>query len=106
MTTNAGGPFGFLTVIARGNGVSRDARTDGDGRFEIHDLPAGAYTLVFQGERDNPRQSPPRLGSKEVTVTDGATEIVNVVLTPYVEPVDRGPCCKPYGAPPARRRVV
>ena len=27
------------------------------------------------------------------------------LVVPYEEP-DRGPCCKPYGAPPARRRVV
>lgn len=95
-----------MYVTATSGSLVRDAKTDTSGNFEIHDLQAGTYTLVLQPPSDNPRNSGPPPTQAQVTVRDGATEHVNVLLDPYTRPVDRGPCCKPYGAPPARRRVV
>lgn len=83
------------------DGGQKQARADATGRFLIEKLAPGNYTVWTNNPGGNPRVQPPR---RTVTVT--ANQSVNVTLNvqPYVP--DRGPCCKPYGAPPARRRVV
>ncbi|NVB79962.1 MAG: carboxypeptidase regulatory-like domain-containing protein [Kofleriaceae bacterium] len=80
--------------------AQRTVRTDAHGEFVFADLPAGRYELMF-GTRDDPRQRP---DTDYVQVKAG--EVSETKGTIYPEPVDTGPCCKPYGAPPARRRVV
>ena len=39
-------------------------------------------------------------------LSDGAMKRVDLSFTPPPVHIDGGPCCKPYGAPPARRRLV
>jgi hypothetical protein len=101
-------PYAHRTVTLSGGGVRRALRTDAKGQYEIRDLPAGNYTLTLERyEANQGHQPPPPAPMRAVVLVDGKTEIVDVTLAPYVAPAeDRGPCCKPYGAPPARRRVV
>ena len=106
LTNPTGVPIPNVRVMLHCTGVSKEGATGADGTFEFRDLQAGDYHVSFQQQSNHPRHQPPRGPTTKVTVADGATEHVKVVTTPYVVPVDRGPCCKPYGAPPARRRVV
>jgi hypothetical protein len=100
--SNAGGPQGMagIPVYLSGQGVNQQATTDQAGRFQFTKLAPGSYTVHLMGN-GNPRQAPPQ---QRVDVQPNATARVNLALYPSVP--DRGPCCKPYGAPPARRRVV
>ena len=75
-------------------------RTDANGEFVFRDLPPGTYGIVFQ-EPDRPNSN---MNMTEVAVTAGAITEARGMYEPI--PVDTGPCCKPYGAPPARRRIV
>jgi hypothetical protein len=75
--------------------------TDRQGRFVFDKLQPGHYQLQLGGHVSG-REPPPSI---HVDVADGSDqEVVLQLRSP--PPVDRGPCCKPYGAPPARRRVV
>lgn len=92
-------PHAMITLV--GTGLQLHTTADDRGRFAFHDLPAGQYQIVLQDPGGNPRQPPP---ARIVQLAAGGTEHVILNKPPYVP--DRGPCCKPYGAPPARRRVV
>lgn len=83
------------------DGKQEQARTDANGHFKFDNLAPGNYVVSTPNAGGNPRQAPPR---RAVTVTAHQSTQVTLNVTPYVP--DRGPCCKPYGAPPARRRVV
>lgn len=74
----------------------RTTTTDGKGAWAFTKLPAGDYTVVLEGAQ-SPRSSPQK---QYVTVTDRQAVRVDGKLYPP------RPCCMPYGAPPARRRVV
>jgi hypothetical protein len=89
----------YRHVEVRGNGVHLTATTEPDGTFAIRDLPPGSYQVVVPP--NHPRHSPI---TQVVTITSGATSKITIAMPTPVP--DRGPCCKPYGAPPARRRVV
>lgn len=78
----------------------RTVTTDARGEFVFADLPPGGYQVIFSMP-NNPRQSP-NMGYVQVK----SGEIAETRGIIYPEPVDTGPCCKPYGAPPARRRLV
>jgi hypothetical protein len=81
------------------NGVQSTITTDAHGRFEFRDLPPSGYRMsvdMFYG-----RMGPPQ--EYVQLAADANVEQDFVVTSP---PPDTGPCCKPYGAPPARRRVV
>ncbi|HUS30591.1 MAG TPA: carboxypeptidase-like regulatory domain-containing protein [Kofleriaceae bacterium] len=102
-TVSARGPglnIGGIRVFVHGQNLNQDTTTDEGGRFRFEKLPPGTYTIELEGN-GNPRSAPPR---QVVTVIADGAATVTLVYSPYVP--DRGPCCKPYGAPPARRRVV
>lgn len=82
-------------------GTQLQARADATGRFHFDKLAPGNYVIWTNQPGGNPRMQPPR---QTVTVTAGQSANATISVHPYVP--DRGPCCKPYGAPPARRRVV
>lgn len=92
-------PHAMISLI--GTGIQQVVNADEHGRFAFHGLPAGRYQIALQGQTRNPRQAPP---TRVVTLVENGTEHIILNVPPYVP--DRGPCCKPYGAPPARRRVV
>lgn len=77
----------------------RSTHTDADGEYMFTELAAGLYEIRTSGAE--PRNASVQLGAREVGVRD-----FDLSPPPEVEEPDRGPCCKPYGAPPARRRVV
>ncbi len=74
----------------------RTTITNGKGAWAFTKLPAGDYTVVLEGAA-SPHSSP---HGEPVTVTDRQALRVDGQLSPP------RPCCMPYGAPPARRRVV
>jgi hypothetical protein len=77
--------------------------TDASGRYRFSNLTAGSYQLTFFQHSNQRFQPSPVV--RVVQLGEGATLRVDVALPP-LPPPDRGPCCKPYGAPPARRRLV
>jgi hypothetical protein len=88
-------------ITLHGGNEHRDTTTDARGAYAFGDLPPGSYTITFQPSY-HPRQAP---AMAQVEVIAGTNTRVDFALHP-VPPPDRGPCCKPYGAPPARRRIV
>jgi hypothetical protein len=89
-----------MQVYLNGQQTRRQTQTDPGGGFKFENLPPGRYTVELPGN-GNPRRPPPR---QTVEVTANGVAHVLLEYEPYVP--DNGPCCKPYGAPPARRRVV
>jgi hypothetical protein len=75
------------------------ATSNDKGEYEFNKLPPGKYLVEY--ELGNPRERP-----HGVSVTLGEDTGVTANVTVLFPAPDRGPCCKPYGAPPARRRVV
>jgi hypothetical protein len=89
------------TLVCRGQyGGELRVQTDANGHYRFADLPPGNYEIETPWN-GRPMAKPP---GRPVQVTAGQT--AHADLTLYTPPVDRGPCCKPYGAPPARRRIV
>jgi hypothetical protein len=100
----SGQPIASTTVALQDqDGNSKQVQTDAKGHFIFNALAAGNYVLSTNQPGGNPRVSPTR---QAVTIAGPGT--INVTLNVQTAPpnLDRGPCCKPYGAPPARRRVV
>ncbi|MEW2501879.1 MFS transporter [Amycolatopsis sp. NPDC047767] len=58
-------PDARITVLDANGNVAAVARTDGEGRYVVSDLPVGAYTVVASGY-------PP--ATSQVTLTDGEAE--------------------------------
>jgi hypothetical protein len=87
---------------------SRTVTTGPDGIVIVENLLPGKYTVTVEG-RPGPDYAP--LVS-ELELTPGRVtpmgmlgeHMTNAEAAP--KPIDRSACCKPYGAPPARRRVV
>jgi hypothetical protein len=101
-----GQPMTWVTVFLVIPGEqSKEVSVDSQGRFVVEDLPPGKHVLMFQQPNADPRQLPSG-EARDVVVREGATITLDVKLSPPLPVVDDGPCCKPYGAPPARRRVV
>jgi hypothetical protein len=75
------------------------ATSNAAGEYEFKNLPPGVYTIEYHGDND---RSPPQGIRVKLGADAGALADVHVLLPAP----DRGPCCKPYGAPPARRRIV
>jgi hypothetical protein len=107
--TTRGVPIPGVRVHAQGpDRATSDARTDQAGTFTLRDLAAGVYRVTFEWEHgvSNPRHVPPREQRLIKVVAGGTEDVVVRFEEPAPVPIDPGPCCKPYGAPPARRRVV
>jgi len=96
-----GQPMAHFPLSLAGSSGSQAARADANGVFRFDDLPPGRYQVAYNVSY-HPRQGP---GLVDVVVKAGEVSRVDIELPPPPPP-DRGPCCKPYGAPPARRRVV
>ena len=89
-----GGPLHAATVTLRSNDgkIRRSTKTDAEGEFKFDDVPVGTYSLTLTTKKYTGSRPEP------VQVEVHANWIENVDLTSHV--------ALPYGAPPARRRVV
>jgi hypothetical protein len=89
--------------------VTLDTSTNGKGEFQFLDLVPGAYVIIAEPGYHNPRPQDGPVMQLPVQVQLGPNTNERRDLS-LVEPMpntpDTGPCCKPYGAPPARRRIV
>ncbi len=96
-------------VLHADTGEEKRVRTNDRGEFQFLDLPPGNYSLVsdpgytYSGRQGGPVMQPQE-GVQLLPDANERRDLSIVAPPPYVP--DTGPCCKPYGAPPARRRVV
>jgi hypothetical protein len=90
---------GLSLVIFLRDGNPVYATSNDKGEYEFAKLPPGEYTVEYPSDDD---REPPQGIKVRLGESAGAYADVKVLLP---QP-DRGPCCKPYGAPPARRRIV
>jgi hypothetical protein len=105
--TNSGGPAAYaqVTLLDSTGRPIASTQTQGDGRYRFVSLPPGSYHV-----RVMPRPMNPRVGGTMVEVlvavsTDQvATADVQVAVPVYRYNPNQTPM--PYGAPPARRRLV
>jgi hypothetical protein len=94
--------------------ITRQATTNDKGEYELLDLEPGSWRLfldqsvydAYAGSR-RPQEGPLPQPPISVTLEAGKSERRDLATAgPPVYQHDPGPCCKPYGAPPARRRIV
>lgn len=77
----------------------RGTKSDARGRYAVDNLPPGDWNVRFWGPRDAQRMAPP---SQFVTLKAGDAQRIDG----NVDNRDWSNVPMPYGAPPARRRVV
>ena len=75
--------------------------SDANGAYEFTGLAPGRHQLIYESGHDR------RQGEQFtwIEIKPGMITNRDLALSPP-EPPDTGPCCKPYGAPPARKRIV
>jgi hypothetical protein len=113
--TRDGQPLAGVTIYATSDdGTSLTATTGSHGEYTFADVAPGRLTLKlddyvydpYRGSR-RPQEGYPMGPEEVVTLEPGENERHDLAISSPPPPVhDSGPCCKPYGAPPARRRVV
>lgn len=100
----------MLVTLESDDGATKlETRTNGKGEFQFLNLAPGTYRLLPDPGYQNPRPQDGPVVQMAVAIqlvanANERTDLSVVSPQPYVR--DTGPCCKPYGAPPARRRVV
>jgi hypothetical protein len=113
--TRDGYPLAGVAVHAEDeNGNTVNATTGSKGEFTFVDLAPGRWRMSLDPEQYDtyrysrrPQDGPMMMPDEIVMLDPGENERHDIgVSTPPPPEPDRGPCCKPYGAPPARRRVV
>jgi len=85
-----------------------ETKTGAKGEYAFVDIEPGQWRLVadYEVPRYRPQDYAPAPESA-VVLAPGANQRSDIgFFTPPPPPPDTGPCCKPYGAPPARRRIV
>jgi hypothetical protein len=110
---------GFLTVDGRAlAGIAVHATHEDDtrhqtttgpqGEYSFIDIEPGVWTLTVDYELPPDRpQDPVGPVRRYVDLARGADQRFDIELSSAPPQLrDVAPCCKPYGAPPARRRVV
>ncbi len=95
-----GRPMVGHTLHLSGGTTEISATTNARGEYAFGPVPSGEYTLLVYSD-GHPRHSP---DERHLTVVAGEAQRVDASISSPAP--DTGPCCKPYGAPPARRRVV
>jgi hypothetical protein len=105
---------GVAVHARREDGTTVDATTGSHGEYTFVDVAPGQWSLSldhyvydpYAGSR-RPQEGPMMMPDDVVTLDPGENERHDVSFSSPSPPApDTGPCCKPYGAPPARRRVV
>jgi len=112
--TRDGYPLAGVAVHARNGDTTVDGVTGSKGEFAFVDLEPGQWRLALDPDEYDtyrysrrPQEGPMMMPDAVVNLGPGQNERYDIGFsTPPPPEPDRGPCCKPYGAPPARRRVV
>jgi len=92
-----------VTITVVGS-TSHRVVTDAKGYFIVENLVPGIYRVTIPTARMTP-QDPPN--SADIDVIAGQVSPIGMLGEIVPRPIERdNACCKPYGAPPARRRVV
>lgn len=101
VVTNGNVPASGMRIFVEGGNLQQPimTTTDPNGRYQVGNLAPGSYRVTF-GQSNHPRQRPPQ---RTVNVADGSVQVDMAIATP---PYDQSNVPKPYGAPPARRRIV
>jgi hypothetical protein len=87
--------YGQALRSVTGGSDSMSVSAAGDGSFSFANVPPGHYRISVSGLGDSP----------ELDVRAGSAAVIDLELD-KPKPVDTRHMAKPYGAPPARRRVV
>jgi protocatechuate 3,4-dioxygenase beta subunit len=90
---------GYNVYLKWPSGETRATTSNANGEYVFGGLPPGAYTVEYR--TGDPRQ-PPASISIELSADTGVRHDLEINFVPYPDTA----CCKPYGAPPARRRIV
>ncbi len=109
-----GQPLSNVRIRASGDQSDLETTTGPHGEYTFVDIAPGNWTLALDADaydahrysrrpQDTPMGHPPE--TIVVSPDENRRYDVTIYSPPLPEP-DRGPCCKPYGAPPARRRIV
>lgn len=105
--TNTGGPAAYAQVQLFDNTgrVAGTTQTQGDGRYRFVSLPPGSYRVHVMARANHPRMGPAIV---EVMVALSADQTVqaDVAIAVPVYHYNPNSTPMPYGAPPARRRIV
>jgi len=100
--SNSGVPVAYAQVtLVEKNQV---AQTDAQGHYKLEGVAPGTYTLRVTAAANNPHQGG-AVAQANVTLGDtGARADVQIAMPIYRYNPNQAPM--PYGAPPARRRIV
>ncbi|HEU4610710.1 MAG TPA: carboxypeptidase-like regulatory domain-containing protein [Kofleriaceae bacterium] len=90
---------GYTVYLRWPSGETRATTSNANGEYVFGGLPPGRYAVEYR--TGDPRQPPASL-PVELTTDTGARRDLEIFFVPYPDTA----CCKPYGAPPARRRIV
>lgn len=106
VTSATEGAFaGWQVTLTGPDGQTRQLRSDDLGRFRFEGLAPGRYTVRWDATLPRGRRPVAALqADQQVDVADGATARVELMVA--VPAPQLSPSPMPYGAPPARHRVV
>ena len=100
--SSSGGPVSYAQVtLVETNAV---AQTDAQGNYKFEGVAPGKYTIRVQARANNPRMGGAFAQASVVLGDTGARADVQVAMPVYHYNPNQAPM--PYGAPPARKRVV
>jgi protocatechuate 3,4-dioxygenase beta subunit len=105
--TNPGGPAAYAQVqlFDSGGRIAATTQTQTDGRYRFTALPPGSYRVHVMVRPNHPRMSVAMVELLvAVSADQTATADVQVAVPVYRYNPNQTPM--PYGAPPARRRIV
>jgi hypothetical protein len=109
--------LGNVTVTARSDQGELETTTGPHGEYTFEDIAPGNWTLELNADLYDPHRYSRRPQDSVPAIPIPATIVLSpgenrrydldiASPPPPVNEPDHGPCCKPYGAPPARRRIV
>jgi len=97
----AGAPLVGASIALSLEARMYNATTDERGHYAFDEVAPGTYTVSFNFSRPSPMGVQQGSEAKQVVVSAGSDQRVDAKLQ-----VTDTPMAMPYGAPPARRRVV
>ena len=102
--TGSGVTYAEVRLLDASGQVVGTASTDGAGRYRFDNIAPGPYTVHVLARGNNPRAGGASVAAKVVVGDQGAHADLQVAIPVYRYNPTNTPM--PYGAPPARKRVV